>query len=78
MSYFEKCKKVGRIGPKITKLDKKSAYGDLLLFGRDDVDVEGISKFCSIRANTGVFAGRYYYEVLLKSSGLMQIGWCTL
>jgi Kip1 ubiquitination-promoting complex protein 1 len=50
----------------------------VLLFGRDDVDVEGISKFCSIRANTGVFAGRFYYEVLLKSSGLMQIGWCTL
>ena len=70
MNYYEKCKKAGRIGPKITKIDKKSAYGDVL-FGRDDLDVEGISKFCSIRANTGVFGGRYYYEVLLKTSGLM-------
>lgn len=32
----------------------------------------------SVRANTAVFKGRYYYEVTLKTRGLMQIGWCTL
>lgn len=37
-----------------------------------------MSSFSSIRATTGVFGGRFYYEVMLKSSGLMQIGWCTL
>jgi len=42
------------------------------------LDVEAVSGFASIRANTGVFAGRYYYEVNLKSAGLMQIGWSTL
>jgi Kip1 ubiquitination-promoting complex protein 1 len=48
------------------------------LLGRDDLDVEAISKFSSVRANTGVFSGRFYYEILLKTSGLMQVGWSTL
>ena len=30
-----------------------------------------------MRANTAVFKGKYYYEVRLQTSGLMQIGWCT-
>jgi Kip1 ubiquitination-promoting complex protein 1 len=37
-----------------------------------------MSSFVSLRANAGVFAGKYYYEVMLKSDGLMQIGWCSL
>jgi Kip1 ubiquitination-promoting complex protein 1 len=30
-----------------------------------------------VRANTAVFKGKYYYEVMLLSSGIMQVGWCT-
>ena len=78
ISYFDKCKRVGRVGPIETKLDKKSSYGEIIFAGRDDLDVEAMGSFCSIRATTGVFSGRYYYEVTLKSCGLMQIGWCTL
>ena len=70
-SYIDRCKKVGRIGPKDTKLDPKSAYGDVIFSGRDELDVEAISSYCSIRANTAVFSGRYYFEVLLKTNGLM-------
>lgn len=44
----------------------------------DDLDIEATSRWSSVRANTAVFAGKYYFEVTLKSSGLMQIGWCTL
>lgn len=77
-SYIDRCKKIGRIGGKESKLDKKSAYGDVIFSGRENLDVEAISSFASIRANTGVFSGRYYYEVQLKTSGLMQIGWSTL
>lgn len=40
--------------------------------------MEAISPFVSVRANTAVFKGKYYYEVKLMSSGIMQIGWCTL
>lgn len=63
VSYVERCKLVGRIGPKETKLDPKTAYGDVIFSGRENLDVEAISSFASIRANTGVFSGRYFYEV---------------
>lgn len=60
------------------KLDTKSACGGVIFSNRDHLDVEATSNFVSIRANTGVFSGRYYYEVQLKTNGLMQIGWSTL
>ncbi|XP_053340032.1 E3 ubiquitin-protein ligase RNF123 isoform X1 [Clarias gariepinus] len=40
--------------------------------------VIGHSNFSSIRAATCVFKGKWIYEVLISSQGLMQIGWCTL
>ena len=40
--------------------------------------MEAVSNFASIRANTAVFSGRYYYELQLRTDGLMQIGWSTI
>lgn len=78
-SFMERSKKVGRIGPVVTKLDPKSGYGTIHCHDKKDcLDVEATSGFASIRANTGVFKGRYFYEVVLRTNGLMQIGWCTL
>lgn len=71
VSYFERCKQVGRIGPQEVKLDTRSAYGELIVSGKDDLFAEAMGSFCSVRANAGVFAGRYYYEVVLRTSGLM-------
>lgn len=43
------------------------------------LDVECMSAFASIRANTAVFKGKYYYELrIIRQAGLMQLGWCTL
>ena len=42
------------------------------------LDVEAVSNFVSIRANTAVFKETFYYETTLLSDGLMQIGWCTI
>jgi hypothetical protein len=78
ISYIDRCKKIGRLGPKEVKLDTKSANGDVIFAGRDGLDVEAVGNFASIRANTAVFSGRYYYEVQLKTDGLMQIGWSTI
>ena len=69
---------MGRVGPIETKLNKESSFGEIIFANRDPLDIEAMGNFCSIRATTGVFSGRYYYEVTLKTSGLMQIGWCTL
>lgn len=63
ISYIDRCKKIGRLGPKEVKLDTKSAYGDVIFAGRDGLDVEAVGSFASIRANTAVFSGRYYYEL---------------
>jgi Kip1 ubiquitination-promoting complex protein 1 len=69
---------VGRIGAKQACLDLTSKFGEVLQSSRDDLDIEAISQFVSIRANVGVFSGCYYYEVMLKTMGLMQIGWSTI
>jgi len=78
LSYLDKCKKIGRIGPKQVRMNKKSAHGKIYFKTIENLDVEAISSFVSIRANVGVFSGRYYYETQIKTSELMQIGWCTL
>lgn len=55
-----------------------SKHGNIKQGERDALDIESMSQFSSIKANTAVFSGRYYYEVRLMTSGLFQIGWCTL
>jgi hypothetical protein len=75
---MDRCKKVGRIGPKEAKLDTNSAYGEYIFSGKENLEVEATNSFVSMRANVGVFSGKYYYEVHLKTNGLMQIGWATL
>lgn len=55
----------------------KSVTGNIKQFDQIGNDVEAVSQFTSLRANVAVFSGKYYYEVSLLTSGLMQIGWCT-
>mmetsp|Transcript_3402 Transcript_3402/g.2367 ORF Transcript_3402/g.2367 Transcript_3402/m.2367 type:complete len:118 (-) Transcript_3402:1230-1583(-) len=72
------CKEVGRVGGVETSLDFESGYGEVKVHDPEGRDVEALSRFATIRANTAVFAGKYYYEVRMMSGGLAQIGWCTL
>uniref|UniRef100_A0A4W3GGF2 RING-type E3 ubiquitin transferase n=1 Tax=Callorhinchus milii TaxID=7868 RepID=A0A4W3GGF2_CALMI len=59
-------------------LDHTSGFEGLLLVDDDLLGVVGHSNFSSIRATTCVYQGKWMYEVLISSQGLMQIGWCTL
>ncbi|XP_019360709.1 PREDICTED: E3 ubiquitin-protein ligase RNF123 isoform X3 [Gavialis gangeticus] len=68
----------GRLGPPTVVLDHTSGFEGLLLVDDDLLGVIGHSNFGSIRATTCVFKGKWIYEVLISSQGLMQIGWCTL
>ena len=70
-SYIKRCKKVGRVGAKQACLDFASKFGEVLQSSRDELDIEALSEFVSIRANVGVFLGCYYYEVMLKTNGLI-------
>jgi hypothetical protein len=78
--YVQRCKHVGRLGPPITKLDLTTMNGTIKIYDQAGscLDVECLSSGGSVRANTAIFSGRYYYEVKLLTQGLMQIGWCTL
>ncbi|KAM9444357.1 E3 ubiquitin-protein ligase RNF123 isoform 1-T2 [Clarias gariepinus] len=68
----------GRLGPSTVVLDHTSGFEGLLFVDDDLLGVIGHSNFSSIRAATCVFKGKWIYEVLISSQGLMQIGWCTL
>uniref|UniRef100_A0A6Q2XWJ6 E3 ubiquitin-protein ligase RNF123 n=1 Tax=Esox lucius TaxID=8010 RepID=A0A6Q2XWJ6_ESOLU len=68
----------GRLGPLSVVLDHTSGFEGLLFVDDDLLGVIGHSNFSSIRATTCVYKGKWAYEVLISSQGLMQIGWCTL
>ncbi|KAG7493787.1 E3 ubiquitin-protein ligase RNF123 isoform X1 [Solea senegalensis] len=68
----------GRLGPQPVVLDHTSGFEGLLFVDDDLLGVIGHSNFSSIRATTCVYTGKWIYEVLISSQGLMQIGWCTL
>ncbi|MDR3548356.1 MAG: hypothetical protein P4M11_08865 [Candidatus Pacebacteria bacterium] len=87
-SFLDKCKKIGKLGPLVCKMDLKASFGNWVAKGSflpptvdlDDncLDVQCRSPFGSVRANTCVFAGAWYYEVRLMTSGMVQLGWSTL
>lgn len=68
----------GCLGPSAVVLDHSSGFEGLLFVDDDLLGVIGHSNFSSIRATTCVYKGKWVYEVLISSQGLMQIGWCTL
>ncbi|XP_049590268.1 E3 ubiquitin-protein ligase RNF123 isoform X2 [Syngnathus scovelli] len=68
----------GRLGPQPVVLDHTGGFEGLLFVDDDLLGVIGHSNFSSIRATTCVYKGKWAYEVLISSQGLMQIGWCTL
>lgn len=42
----------------------------------DNLAIIGNSNFQSVKASHCVYKGKWMYEVLLGTSGLMQVGWC--
>ena len=72
-----KQKTIGKLGTSYTKIDTSTSFGKLLLFN-DGNKIEGKSNFVSVRANNCLIKGKWCYEVLLLSNGLLQIGFCQL
>ncbi|KAI4532422.1 hypothetical protein MG293_017687 [Ovis ammon polii] len=68
----------GRLGPSTVVLDHTGGFEGLLLVDDDLLGVIGHSNFGTIRSTTCVYKGKWIYEVLISSQGLMQIGWCTI
>ena len=72
-----KQKTIGKLGTSYTKIDTSTSFGKLLFFN-DGNKIEGKSNFVSVRANNCLIKGKWCYEVLLLSNGLLQIGFCQL
>ncbi|CAF4961953.1 unnamed protein product, partial [Rotaria sp. Silwood1] len=64
-----------RIGPSTASLNSYSATG---IVQCTRFDYTGISSFNTVRADVCVFRGKWQYEVLLETRGVMQFGWCTI
>lgn len=75
--FLEKCRKIGKLGPLICMPNLQDAFGNIVHKDDEELDVQCKSPFGSIRANTCVFSGAWYYEIKLITSGLMHIGWAT-
>ncbi|GFR16698.1 e3 ubiquitin-protein ligase RNF123 [Trichonephila clavata] len=67
----------GIIGPEKVIFDVSSNVGSLVI-DRDRLGLSSQSNFSSIRANCCVYKGRWQYELMLGSKGVMQIGWATI
>lgn len=68
--------RTGRLGPKFVRLDTTNHFG-LFIVSPDRLGVISQSNFSTVRANAGVYKGKWIYEVQLGSKGVMQLGWST-
>ncbi|XP_011305831.1 E3 ubiquitin-protein ligase RNF123 [Fopius arisanus] len=66
----------GRLGPKPVCFDVSTHHG-LVIVTPDRLSVNSQSNFSTLRANTGLYSGKWMYELQLGSKGVMQIGWGT-
>ncbi|XP_015584850.1 E3 ubiquitin-protein ligase RNF123 isoform X2 [Cephus cinctus] len=67
----------GRIGPKIVRFDISTHHG-LFIVSPDRLSISSQSNFSTMRANTGLYRGKWIYELQLGSKGVMQVGWGTI
>ncbi|RWS27430.1 E3 ubiquitin-protein ligase RNF123-like protein [Leptotrombidium deliense] len=66
----------GRLGADRVLFDVTTSTGHINIdFNR--LSISSHSGFSSIRANVGVFKGKWMYEVMLGTKGVMQVGWAT-
>ncbi|KAJ8302029.1 hypothetical protein KUTeg_021016, partial [Tegillarca granosa] len=68
---------LGKIGPNDVMFDVKSNVGTLVM-EPDKLGGTSLSNFSTIRANCCVYKGKWVYELMLGSKGVMQLGWCTI
>lgn len=63
----------GRVGPRDVAIDRSSVCGSFG-FSTDGLTLEALGNFTSCRANTAVFAGKWFYECTVLTSGIQQVG----
>ncbi|KAL4226861.1 hypothetical protein ACF0H5_014840 [Mactra antiquata] len=66
----------GRLGP--TDVMFQFDNVGTLVIDQDRLELSSQSNFSSMKANTCVYKGKWMFEVMLGSKGVMQVGWCTI
>lgn len=72
----KRCEVDGVLGPSVVRMDPGRSMG-YFVYSQDKLDIEGKSNFSTCCANTALTKGKWMYEVLLLSRGIMQLGWTT-
>ncbi|XP_045599784.1 E3 ubiquitin-protein ligase RNF123 [Procambarus clarkii] len=67
----------GRLGPSRVQFDSKSCVGSFS-YNHDRLGLNSQDNFSTIRANTCVYKGKWQYELMLGTKGVMQVGWATM
>jgi len=70
-----------REGPSEPAMDKLSKHDMGLVFTKQNLEVFNSSgNYANLeyaKANVAVRSGRWYFEVIIRTSGQIQVGWCT-
>lgn len=69
-------KNVGRLGPPHVQFDLGSLVGQVTI-DRSTNTLMSNSGFCTIRANCWLYSGKFQYEALLLTNGIMQLGFAS-
>ncbi|XP_035827720.1 E3 ubiquitin-protein ligase RNF123 [Aplysia californica] len=67
---------IGRLGPPECCFDIITNVGTIIV-DPDRLGISSHSNFSSIKASCCVYEGKWVYELMLGSKGVMQLGWCT-
>lgn len=62
----------GRVGPRDVAVDRSSVCGSFG-FSTDGLSLEALGNFTSCRGNVAVFAGKWFYECTVLTSGIQQV-----
>ncbi|KAJ1490282.1 hypothetical protein T484DRAFT_1884363, partial [Baffinella frigidus] len=73
----EQAARKGRHGPIAARMSKRNVYGGRLTISASDDRLEALDEYVTCRSRAGVSAGKWMFEVLVRSSGLLQVGWAT-
>lgn len=67
----------GCLGPAVKAFVMPTKPGTTAVMSKDRLSVTSRTAFTTLKANCCVFRGRWMYEALMHTKGIMQIGWCS-
>jgi hypothetical protein len=67
----------GRHGPIMAGMCRRNVHGGRLQWSEDDERFEALDDYVTVRARAGVSSGVWSFETLIRSDGVLQVGWAT-